>query len=107
MFALKNCCMPVRKKPQENSIVEYRVKGSRGDYNLTFTNEDGTLQLPEVRKKWKYSFKARPGDYFYCSAQANHKKMKLIVKVFFNGRLCKKLIKSGDYIIATASGCAF
>ena len=107
MFALKNYYLPFRRKSVDDGTVEYRVQAGPGDYNLTFTNEAGTQQLPAIRKKWKYSFKAKPGDYFYCSAQANHRKMKVLVKVFFNGRLCKKLNKNGDFVIATVSGCAF
>ena len=87
--------------------VEYLVKAGPGDFNLTYTDESGTQQLPIVKKKWRYSFNAKTGDYFYCSAQANQRKMKVSVKVLYNGRLCKNHSRTGDYVVATASGCAF
>jgi len=93
------------KRKSDQGKITFRIKGSDGTYNLTYTaGEKKTLQNPAVKNKWKYSYKCKPGDYYYFSVQANQRKSDINLKAYYNGKLLKETNDKGDYVIATLSG---
>jgi len=92
-----------KKKPLDNVI--YEVSGTPSGYNVTYTEESKqTIQNPDVPDGWKYSYKGKPGDYFYFSAQSNNKNATVNVKIYQHGEVFKEASNSGDFVLATVSG---
>lgn len=94
-------------KKGEEEKLKYVVKGSSGDYNVTFkcSGECDAVHEESIPKGWKHTFSAAPGDYYYVSAQSNSRNSSVELKVYQNGKLFKKVIKEGDYPLVTVSGC--
>ena len=92
-----------KKKPSDSVI--YEVSGTPSGYNVTYTEESKqTIQNPDVPDGWKYSYKGKPGDYFYFSAQSNNKNATVNVKIYQYGEVFKEASNSGDFVLATVSG---
>lgn len=94
-------------KKSDQERVKYMVKGSAGDYNVTFkcSGDCDAIHEENVPKGWKHNFSARPGDYYYVSVQSNHPRSSVELKVYQNGKLFRKVEKEGDYPLVTISGC--
>jgi len=95
-------------KKSLTGTVQYKVCGSKGSYNLTYHDDDDkTCQLSEVQKKWSHFFESKTGNYAYVAAQSNVRKGRVVVRIYFRGKLVKKNSASGDYAIAKAGGYLF
>lgn len=93
------------KKRVPQGTVTFEVSGGPGSFNVTYkADEKKTMQNPEVRSGWQYSFIGHPGDYYYFSAQANRRNAVVNVKGFKGGKIFKEDNKTGDYVVATISG---
>ncbi len=93
------------KKKDPPGTIKYVLKGTADSFNITYKNkEKHTIQNPEVKSGWTNSFRGKPGDYYYASAQANKRNATVQLSVFYNGELIKEVSKSGDYVLATVSG---
>ena len=106
--------------PMKNSIYRIRClftpKSKKGFVILKVTGEpsgfDVTYKCSEMKARqeknqasgWARTFRACPGLYIYCSAQANHKNANVCVDVLFNGKIYRSATAMGDFAIATASG---
>lgn len=93
-----------RKGDQEK--IRYVIKGDGKSYNVTFkcSGECEPVHREEVPRGWSHTFVAHPGDYYYFSAQSNSRDSEVELRVYQNGRLYKKISKSGQYPLAIASG---
>ncbi len=94
-------------KKSDQERLRYVVKGSSGDYNVTFkcSGDCDPVHEEHIPRGWKRTFSARAGDYYYVSAQSNSPESKVELRVYQNGKLFKKVEKEGDYPLATISGC--
>ncbi|MBK7213759.1 MAG: hypothetical protein IPH88_10800 [Bacteroidales bacterium] len=93
-------------QPSHNGKVKFILKGTAGDYNITFkNNDDHAFQVPHARKSWKYSFTAHEGDYVYFSAQANEPASEVYVKILYDGKVFKESRAKGDFAVAFTGGC--
>ena len=87
-------------------VVKLIVTGSADQYNITYKKcEDSqATQIPSVKKRWKYSFRAKSGDYVYISAQSNQRGKTVNVEISYKGKTFKQESGEGDFALATASG---
>ena len=84
---------------------EYRVTGTAGTVDITYTNESGgKSQLDNVPLPWSYQFVG--GDWFeaYISAQKPDEAGTVEVAIYRCERMFKYSESSGAYLTATASG---
>jgi hypothetical protein len=92
--------------PRSRDEVEFIVKGSSEDYDITIKEPSGNLiQKPLVRKGFKQSFTAIKGDYVYLSAQSNHTSSEVHIEILYQGKTFKEATLKGDYPIAQVGGC--
>jgi hypothetical protein len=93
-----------RTKPGEHRI-RYIVKGTADDYNVTLKCSDGNpvIQEPHIRKGWKYNFTGHDGEYYYIAVQSNRPKSEVGIFIYEDGKLLKKVAKSGDYPLVLVS----
>lgn len=93
-----------KKKGPSGSVV-FEVSGSSENFNVTYKPSDKkTYQLPEVKDGWKHSYEGSPGDYYYCSAQANQRNASVMVKAIYKGEVIMEKSSSKDYAVAIVSG---
>ena len=94
-----------KTRPGEYNM-RYVLKGNTTDFNITYKCGEGceVIQEPHVKKGWTYKFSAQPGDYFYIAAQSNTADSSIDLKVYQNGRVFKKISKTGDFPVAEVSG---
>lgn len=93
-------------KKGDQERIKYVVKGSTEGYNVTFkcSGNCDVVQKPNVEKGWTHTYVANEGDYYYFSAQANSRDASVDLRIYQNGKLFKKVMKSGDYPLVSASG---
>jgi hypothetical protein len=86
--------------------IRYIVRGDASDYNVTFKCGEGSqvIQEPHIQKGWKHTFVGQNGDYIYISAQANKPHSFVNVLIYEDGKLMRKVSKSGDYPLVQVSG---
>jgi hypothetical protein len=91
---------------QDKERVKYLVKGTAGDFNVTFkcSGDCDPVQEEHVPKGWKHTFSVKPGEYYYVSVQSNQRNSSVELKVYQNGKLFRKAEKEGDYPLVTVSG---
>jgi hypothetical protein len=94
-------------KKGDQEKIQYVVRGSSGDYNITFkcSGECDAVHQEHVPKGWKHHFTAQPGEYYYVSVQSNKPDSSVELRVYQNGKLFRKAEKEGDYPLVTVSGC--
>jgi len=89
----------------KRGLVKFTVTGDAKTYDITYKCKMGkACQDTNVPDGWTETYRACFGDYVYCSAQANNKDTKVNVDIYFNGKPFRRVTKSGDYVVATASG---
>jgi hypothetical protein len=95
------------KRKGDDERIRYLLKGSSKDYSVTFkcSGDCNPVHDEHVPRGWSHTFQAQPGDYYYFSAQANSRDAKLDLRIYKNGKLSRKILKEGDYPVATLSGC--
>lgn len=86
--------------------IRYVVSGSARDYRITYkcSGENKAVSREGANKGWKHSFTAKPGEYFYLSAQANDRNAEVELRIYQNGKLFKRMLKEGDYPHIYTSG---
>ena len=91
---------------KDKGVVKFKVTGSADQYNITYKKcEDcQATQIPSVKNKWKYSFRAKKGDYVYVSAQSNQKGKTVNVEISYKGKTFQQESGEGDFALATSSG---
>lgn len=91
---------------KEKKPAKFIVTGTANSYLVTYKKCDDSqaAQLQMNKKKWKYSFTAKPGDYVYVSAQSNEKNKSVNVEIIYDHKTFLTSSQTGDYAIATVSG---
>ena len=91
-------------RPGEHKL-RYIVKGNADDYNVTFkcSNASGVVHEEHIRKGWKHTFSGHDGDYIYVSAQSNKPHSEVDVFVYEDGKLLRKMVKTGDFPLVQLS----
>lgn len=86
--------------------IRYVVSGSARDYSITYkcSGENKPVVRNDASKGWQHSFSAKPGEYFYLSAQANSKDAEVELRIYQNGKLLKKIAREGDFPHVFTSG---
>ena len=86
--------------------VRYVVSGSAKDYSITYkcSGEKHAVCKESADKGWKHTFTAKPGEYFYLSAQANDRNAEVELRIYHNGKLFRRISKGGDFPHIYTSG---
>jgi hypothetical protein len=101
VYRLRCFFTPRRKK----AYVVLKVTGEPSGFDITYKcSEIKAQQELGQSTGWSRTFRACPGIYIYCSAQANHKDAVVNVEVLYDGKVYRSATAIGDYAIATASG---
>ena len=107
-FPMKNSIYRLRclfTPKSKKGYVILKVTGGPSGFDITYKcSEMKARQEKNQANGWTRTFRACPGVYIYCSAQANHKDANVCVDVLFNGKIYRSASAMGDYAIATASG---
>lgn len=101
VYRLRCFFTPKRKK----GYVILKVTGEPSGFDITYKCNDIKAQQEMAQPSgWSRTFRACPGIYIYCSAQANHKDASVNVEILYNGKIYRSASAFGSYAIATASG---
>jgi hypothetical protein len=89
----------------KKGLVRFHVSGTSDSYEITYKCKRGkACQEKNASRGWTQTFHACPGEYIYCSAQANSKDSKVHVEILYNGKKFKSSESMGDYAVASAGG---
>ena len=89
--------------------VKYEITGDAHSVSLTYANaSEGTEQRSNIALPGTITFKSRPGNFLYMSAQNQGESGCVTVKIYVDGKVFKKSTSCGEYVIAEANGsCPF
>jgi hypothetical protein len=87
--------------------VTYRIDSetSRAAFDLTYANETGATVQEQNFTPWVKTFKAKPGQYVYVSAQLTGRIARTVsCVVTIDGEVLQEAESKGQYVIATCKG---
>jgi hypothetical protein len=85
--------------------VVYQVRGTGPYGSMTYRNvQGGTGQANHENIPWGISFKARPGQILYLSAQNYQDHGSITCEILVDNQVLQSAESSGGYAIATCSG---
>jgi uncharacterized lipoprotein NlpE involved in copper resistance len=92
-------------KESIESIYQYEVSGSAGNYGITCEGApSGTVQYSDVGSGWTYKWTQTGTRWLYMSAQNNTNSGSVTVKIIRDGKVVAQQTSSGAYVIATVDG---